>query len=108
MADCLYKENIECIKFPVDEVCANCRIRFILTDSQFASVDWQRNNGFVMIEKSCHTCEYGVYESQEKFNRAVTLVCEKMVAANHDVEIVDPKQYVCNLWRQRDMDKDMW
>jgi hypothetical protein len=105
MADCLYKKDTECISIPLEGVCGNCRTRLITTDSQFVLVDWQQNNGFVMIEKSCHTCEYGIYESQEKLNRAVTLLCEKMAEAEHDAEIVDPKHYVCNLWKQRNKER---
>jgi hypothetical protein len=56
-----------------------------------------------MIEKSCHTCEYGIYENQEEVNYAVILTCEKMIEENHNGEIVDPKQYVCNLWKQGDL-----
>jgi hypothetical protein len=52
-----------------------------------------------MIEKSCHSCEYGVYENQEESIRAITLTCR--TEANYDGEVVDPKRYVCNLWRER-------
>jgi hypothetical protein len=31
-----------------------------------------------------------------------------MVEANHGGKIVDPKQYVCNLWKQGDMYGDIW
>jgi hypothetical protein len=103
MADCLYKENAQCIKVPIDEICANCRIRLITTDAQFTSIEWKRDNGFVMLERSCHTCKHGIYESQEEFDRARTLICEKMVEAKYDGEIVDPTRYVCNLWEQGDM-----
>jgi hypothetical protein len=52
MALCLYKENEDCIKVPIEGICANCRIRLILTDAQFASVEWQQINGLEW-RKSC-------------------------------------------------------
>jgi hypothetical protein len=57
-----------------------------------------------MIKKSCHTCEYGGYENQEEVDRAMRLTCGKMTGAKTDGEIVDPKRYVCGLWRQVAMD----
>jgi hypothetical protein len=100
MALCLYKENVDCIAKPLEGICADCRIRLISADAQFASIDWQQTNGFVMIEKSCHTCKFGTYENQEEFNRAAVLTCEKRAEVN-DGKIVDPKCYVCNLWQRR-------
>jgi hypothetical protein len=102
MAECLYT-NTECIKFPVDDICANCIIRLTLADIQFASTDWQQKNGFVMIEKCCHTCEYGAYENQEDSNQAVLLICKKMTDSNYNAEVIDPKRYVCKKWKQRNM-----
>jgi hypothetical protein len=106
MAECLYTDT-ECIKFPVDDVCANCRIRLTLADTQFASIEWQQNNGFIMIEKSCHSCKHGIYENEEEFNQAASLICEKMIKAKHNGEIVDPKQYICNLWEQGNKEGDI-
>jgi hypothetical protein len=103
MAECLYKEDAECIKTPVDNICANCRIRLIATDLQFASIDYKESIGFVMIEKSCHTCEYGIYENQEQSIRAAVLTCIKVVKAKHNGEISNPKRCVCNLWEQNDI-----
>jgi hypothetical protein len=107
MADCLYKENTDCISIPLDSLCAHCRIRLIATDALFASIDWQQTNEFVMVEKSCHTCKYGVYENQEAFNQAVSLICEKMMEARYNAEVVDPKRYFCKKWKQRDMYEDI-
>jgi hypothetical protein len=102
MANCLYKIDTECVNTPRKSICANCRIRLIATDPQFATIDWQQNNGFIMIEKCCHTCEFGVYGSEE-LKRSNILVCIKMMEAGHDAEIVDSKQYVCDRWNQRDV-----
>jgi hypothetical protein len=73
------------------------------TDEQFSSIDWDERNGFVMIEKSCHSCNYGIYENEDEYIRARTLTCEKRIEAKHDGKIADPKRYVCNLWEQGDI-----
>jgi hypothetical protein len=79
----------------------------MLPGGPFEGIGWQETNGFIMIEKSCHTCKYGIYDNEEKFIQAVTLICDKKAEANPDGSISDPKRYVCNLWEQNDIYKWM-
>jgi hypothetical protein len=61
MADCLYKENTKCIKLPIENVCQTCRIRFVTTDTQFATI-----NRETLINVMLEECSFGDKNVQRK------------------------------------------